>query len=69
MSHCKIEHLLLVLYMQKNFPTTSKTVYIYVVCLFLSKLIVLKIDYVSVLETTTKTLFDLDLQYLFWLAV
>ena len=49
MSHCKIEHLLLVLYIQKNFTTTSKTVYIYVVCLFLSELIVVKINHVSVL--------------------
>ena len=30
MSHCKIEHLILVLYIQKNFSTTSKTVYMYV---------------------------------------
>ena len=30
MSHCKIEHLILVLYIQKNFRTTSKTVYMYV---------------------------------------
>ena len=49
MSHCKIEHLLLVLYIQKNFTTTSKTVYIYAFCLFLSKLVVVKIDHVSVL--------------------
>ena len=35
MSHCKIEHLLLVFYIQKNFTTASKTVYIYVfVCFF-----------------------------------
>ena len=49
MSHYKTEHLLLVLYIQKNFTTTSKTVYIYVFCLFLSELIVVKIDHVSVL--------------------
>ena len=30
MSHCKIEHLILVLYIQKNFSTASKTVYMYV---------------------------------------
>ena len=34
MSHCKIEHSLLALYIQKNFNTTSNTVYIYVFCLF-----------------------------------
>ena len=34
LSHCKIEHSLLVLYIQKNFSTTSKTVHIYVFCLF-----------------------------------
>ena len=33
MSHCKFEHLVLVLYIQKNFNTISKTVYIYVFCL------------------------------------
>ena len=49
MSHCKIEHLLLVLYIQKNSTTTSKTVYIYIFCLFLSELIEVKIDHVSVL--------------------
>ena len=48
MSHCKIEHLVLVLYIQKNFKTTSKTLYIYVFCLFFSELIVVKIDHVSV---------------------
>ena len=46
MSHCKIEHLLLVLYNQKNFSTISKTVYIYVFCLFFSESIVVKIDHV-----------------------
>ena len=30
MSHCKIERLLLVFDIQKNFTTTSNTVYIYV---------------------------------------
>ena len=49
MSNCKIEHLFLVLYIQKNFTTTSTTVSIYVFCLFLSELIVVKIDHVSVL--------------------
>ena len=49
MSHCKIEHLVLVLYIQKNFTTTSKTVNIYVFCLFFSELIVVKIDHLSVL--------------------
>ena len=49
MSHCKIEHLLLVLYVQKNFTTTSKAVYIYAFGLFVSELIVVKIDHVSVL--------------------
>ena len=34
MSHCKIKHSLLILYIQKNFNTTSKTVYIYVFSLF-----------------------------------
>ena len=34
-----------------------------------SELMVVKIDYVSVLETRPETLFELDLQYLFWLAV
>ena len=51
MSHCKIESLLLVLYIQKNFTTASKTVYIYVFCSFLSELIVVKIDHISVLGT------------------
>ena len=46
MSHCKIEHSVLVLYIKKNFNTTSKTVYIYV--FFLSELIVIKINHVSV---------------------
>ena len=35
MGHCKIEHSLLVLYIQKNFTITSKTIYIYVFCFFL----------------------------------
>ena len=62
MSLCKIEHLLLVLYnIQKKFTSTSKTVYIYVFCLFLSELIVVKVDQVSVLGNY--------LQYLFWLIV
>ena len=34
MSYCKIEHSLLVLYIQKNFSTTSETVYVYAFCLF-----------------------------------
>ena len=67
-SHYKIEHSLLVVYIQKNFNTTSKTVYIYVFSLCFSKLIVVKIDHMCG-ETTTETLFELDLQYLFWLAV
>ena len=69
MSRCKIEHSLLVLYIQKNFSTTSKTVYMYVFCLFFSELIVVKIYHVYELGTTTETLFELDVQYLFWLAV
>ena len=49
MSHCKIEHSLLILYIQKNFNITSKTVYIYIFSLFFfSELIVVKIDYVYV---------------------
>ena len=44
--HCKIEHSLLVLYIQKNFSTSSKTVRMYVFCLFFSELIVVKIDHV-----------------------
>ena len=67
-SHSKIKHSLLVLNIQKNFSTTPKTVYIYVFCLFFSKLIVVKIDHMCG-KTTTKALFELDLQYLFWLAV
>ena len=47
MSHCKIENLVLVLYIQKNFNTTSKTVYIYVF-FFFSVLTVVKIDHFSV---------------------
>ena len=46
MSHCKIEHSLLVLNIQKNFNTTSKTAYIYVFCLFFSESIIVKIDHV-----------------------
>ena len=46
MSHCKLEHLVLVSYIQKNFNTTSKTVCIYVFCLFLSELIVVNFDHV-----------------------
>ena len=34
MSHCKIEHSLLVLYIQENFNTNSKTVYIYLFIYF-----------------------------------
>ena len=49
MSHCKIEQSLLVLYIQQNFNTTSKTVYIYVfLCVFFQKYIVVKIDHVYV---------------------
>ena len=36
-------------YIKKNFNTTSKTVYIYVFCLFFLELMVVKIDHVSVL--------------------
>ena len=49
MSHGKIDYLLFVLSIQKNFTKTFKTVYIYVFCLFLSELIVIKIDHFSVL--------------------
>ena len=49
MSHCKIEHQLLILYIQKNFTTTSKNVYIYVFYLFFLELILVKIDRVSAL--------------------
>ena len=48
MSHCKSEHSLLVLYIQKNFSTTSKTVYIYLCFLFFSESKVVKIDHVYV---------------------
>ena len=54
MSYSKIEHLLLVLYIQKNLTKTSKTVGIYCFCLFLSELIVVKIDHVSVVENYIK---------------
>ena len=48
MNHYKIEHLLLVLYVQKKIRTTSKTAYMFVFCLFFfSELIVVKIDHVS----------------------
>ena len=39
---------------KKKFTTTSKTVYIYVFCLFLAELIVVKIDHVSVLGNYNK---------------
>ena len=45
---CKSEHSLLVLYIQKNFSTISKTLCIYVFCLFFSESIVVKIDHVYV---------------------
>ena len=51
MSHSKIEHLLLVLNIQKNFSTTPKTVYIYVVFF---ELIVVKIDHIYVRENYKK---------------
>ena len=54
MSHYKIEHSLLILYIQKNFNTTSKTVYIYVFSLFFSELIVVNIDYVYVRENCNR---------------
>ena len=38
----------MVLYIQKNFNTTSKTVYIHVFCSFLAELIVVKIDHFDV---------------------
>ena len=68
MSHCKTEHLVLVLYVQKNFTATSKTVYIYVFSLFLSELTVVKMITFLFWETTTETLFEIDLQCQFgWL--
>ena len=48
MSHCKIEHSLSVLYIQKNFSTISKSVYIYVFACFFSESIVVKIDHAYV---------------------
>ena len=54
MGYCKIEHLLLVLCIEKNFITIFKAVYIYVFCLFLSRLIVVKIDLVSVLGNNSR---------------
>ena len=49
MSHCKIEHSLLILYIQKNFSKTFRTVYMYVFSFFFfSELIVVNIDHVCV---------------------
>ena len=55
MSHCKIVHAGLVLYIQKNFASTFKTVYIYVFCLFVLK-IAAKIDHVFVLGVYIRNL-------------
>ena len=48
MSHSKIVHLILVIYIQQNFTSTSKTVHIYVFCLFVSEIVV-KIYHVFIL--------------------
>ena len=53
MSYYKIEHSLLILYIQKNF-NTSKTVYIYVFSMFFSELIVVNIDHVYVRENCNR---------------
>ena len=58
MSHCKIVHLVLVLHIQKNFTLTSKTVYIYVFCFFVSQIKV-KIDHVFMRGNYIETLLEL----------
>ena len=71
MSHCKIEHSLLILYC--TFKKTSIQILklftiMFFVCFF-SELIVVKMITLMFGKTTTETLFELDLRYLFWLAV